>query len=105
MLAAVRNVISRQEIDQLYSKLDKELVADSGSQRSVISSTESFHEKMERQRKLATPPPSLISVQAFIDIGGVGGKDKEVITVKRAQCLLEQAVRKNIRFLLKLLRD
>ena len=77
MLAAVRNVISRQEIDQLHSKLDKEMVAVSGSQRSAVTSTNSCCDKMERQRKLSMPPPSLISIQAYIDIGDATEKEKE----------------------------
>ena len=53
-----------QESDQLYSKLDKmmQLVAASGSQRSAVSSTTSFYDKLERQLELSTPPPSLNSI-------------------------------------------
>ena len=57
------DAVSRQELDQLHSKLDKVLemvAANNGSHRSVVSASTSFYDNLERQ--LSTPPPSLDSI-------------------------------------------
>ena len=61
---SARDVITRQELGQIHSKLDKvmEMVAASGSHRSVMSPTSRFCDNMERQMEFSTPPPSLNSI-------------------------------------------
>ena len=57
------DAVSREELQQLHSKLDKvmEMVAaNNGSSRSAVSASTSFYDNLERQ--LSTPPPSLSSI-------------------------------------------
>ena len=57
------DAVSREELQQLNSKLDKvmEMVAaNNGSNRSAVSANTSFYDNLERQ--LRTPPPSLDSI-------------------------------------------
>jgi len=57
------DAVSRQELQELNSKLDKvmEMVAgNNGSNRSIVSVSTSFYDNLERQ--LSTPPPSLDSL-------------------------------------------